>query len=467
MKLTSVNLVLLLLFVGLYLSACNNLEKDIVKPNDTSAEGYEADVVTAWNDFYIETNDHIQGFRPPISARAMAYIGLSAYEAAAPGMSNHQSIASRYPLPDFPVASKTDKYHWGEAVNEAMYRGMNHYVSRLMTKTDQAKRDSIYKAFNTLFKTQCDSSTFVRSKKFGTDVAISFLRYSFSDGQELIPFNNKPGNYIPIPGIDKWRSTLPDTLRALTPFWGAVRTYAITDADRTMIPPVAFSQEKTSAFYKEALEVHNAVKNATKEDIWIAEYWSDDASTFTMDAAARWLSIANQSLKLKKSNLEKALVVTAKIGVVLHDASVACWGNKFKYNLLRPVSYIQENIDPKWQTLLRDPTKKAGQQIGITPQHPSYPSGHSVFGQAAAEVLIAELGDKINLTDRSGQGRPYAKYYDMRPRTFKTFTAMANENAFSRIKLGVHYRMDCEQGLVLGKKVGQRINSLNWKKTAL
>ena len=40
---------------------------------------------------------------------------------------------------------------------------------------------------------------------------------------------------------------------------------------------------------------------------------------------------------------------------------------------------------------------------------------------------------------------------------------MADENAYSRIPLGVHYRMDCVGGLKLGKKVGQRINQVSWE----
>jgi PAP2 superfamily len=311
---------------------------------------------------------------------------------------------------------------------------------------------------------ECDAATFSRSKKFGEDIAQTIINYSYGDGQALAFANNKPTNFIAKIGPGLWRSTLPDTLRALTPLWGEVRPFALKAEDRTMKEPLVYSTDKKSDFYKQAKEVHDAVKNASKEDIWIAEYWSDDASTYTIDAAARWLSIANQAMKLKKTNLEQSVIITAKIGMVLHDASVACWGNKFKYNILRPHSFITENIDPAWKTLLRDPTKKVGQQTGVTPQHPSYPSGHSVFGQAAAEILIAELGDKINLTDHSSEKDTY---YDRRPRTFKTFTAMAKENAYSRIALGVHYRMDCDEGLALGKKVGVRINAMPWRKAVL
>ena len=43
------------------------------------------------------------------------------------------------------------------------------------------------------------------------------------------------------------------------------------------------------------------------------------------------------------------------------------------------------------------------------------------------------------------------------PRKYTSFAEMANENALSRLYMGVHYRMDCEEGLRLGRLVGQRI----------
>jgi hypothetical protein len=41
---------------------------------------------------------------------------------------------------------------------------------------------------------------------------------------------------------------------------------------------------------------------------------------------------------------------------------------------------------------------------------------------------------------------------------------MAVENAWSRVPLGVHFRMDAESGVNLGYKCGQRVNKLPWKK---
>ena len=50
------------------------------------------------------------------------------------------------------------------------------------------------------------------------------------------------------------------------------------------------------------------------------------------------------------------------------------------------------------------------------------------------------------------------------PRTFESFNEMAEENALSRLYLGVHFRMDADEGLDLGEKAAKKVNALPWKK---
>ena len=40
---------------------------------------------------------------------------------------------------------------------------------------------------------------------------------------------------------------------------------------------------------------------------------------------------------------------------------------------------------------------------------------------------------------------------------------MAEENAVSRLYLGVHFRMDSDAGLALGYEVGEKVLGLPWK----
>ena len=96
------------------------------------------------------------------------------------------------------------------------------------------------------------------------------------------------------------------------------------------------------------------------------------------------------------------------------------------------------------------PTSLASKWVLIT-------GASSGFGAAAAEVLSAQLGEQVTLTDRTHENR---QEFTGKPRTYHSFAEMAQENAASRVLLGVHYRMDSNEGLRLGKIVGQKVNAL-------
>ena len=46
---------------------------------------------------------------------------------------------------------------------------------------------------------------------------------------------------------------------------------------------------------------------------------------------------------------------------------ISCWDEKYKSNVVRPETVINQNIDENWKPLLQ------------TPPFPEYTSGHSVF----------------------------------------------------------------------------------------
>ena len=71
--------------------------------------------------------------------------------------------------------------------------------------------------------------------------------------------------------------------------------------------------------------------------------------------------------------------------------------------------------------------------IGL-PNHPSYPSNHSCTASATARVLDARFPD---------QGGRYL--------------ALAQEVATSRLYAGIHYPMDIDAGLEIGRKVAAKV----------
>ncbi len=205
--------------------------------------------------------------------------------------------------------------------------------------------------------------------------------------------------------------------------------------------PPAYSEDKNSEFYKEALEVFETKKNLTDEQRAIARFWSDDPM-LSPTPPGHWMSIALQILDKDKANLEESADLLARLGISLADAFIGCWHTKFEYDLLRPVTYIRRTMDPKWESILN------------TPPFPEYPSGHSTQSAAAAEVLTAFYGENFAFEDAT-----HVKD-KLKPRRFASFRAAAEEAGISRLYGGIHFRAAIERGLEQGRCIGAYANKL-------
>lgn len=155
-------------------------------------------------------------------------------------------------------------------------------------------------------------------------------------------------------------------------------------------------------------------------------------------------------------NLEETAYFYCKLGIGLNDAAVGAWGSKYTYNTERPETFVQAHIDPNFEPILGD----AINVKGMTPPFPAYPSGHSTFGGLQAGIFNEFFGRNYTFTDNCHLGRIE---FLGRPRTFTSWDQMGEENALSRIPLGVHVRMDCEEGLRLGHLIAKRVNEYNLK----
>lgn len=160
--------------------------------------------------------------------------------------------------------------------------------------------------------------------------------------------------------------------------------------------------------------------------------------------------------RINISSLAVALETYAKVGFALADAGVRSWAEKYRYNYLRLIDYIRQVMGgTNWNTVMCPD----GSGQFFTSNFPAYPSGHATFGAAAAIVLSNMYGDDYAMTDRCHEGRTE---FNGTPREFGSFLEMAEENAFSRIPLGVHFRMDSDVGLDLGYEVGEKVLALPW-----
>ena len=126
------------------------------------------------------------------------------------------------------------------------------------------------------------------------------------------------------------------------------------------------------------------------------------------------------------------------VGIAMGDAFISAWSTKYQVNLLRPVTYINQYIDPTWRPFI------------ASPGFPEYPSGHSVVSSAASEVLTG-MFNTVAFTDNS------VRQHGMQPRSFTSFQAAASEAAISRLYGGIHFREAIENGLRQGQCIGQNV----------
>jgi membrane-associated phospholipid phosphatase len=154
------------------------------------------------------------------------------------------------------------------------------------------------------------------------------------------------------------------------------------------------------------------------------------------------MAIVGQLVRQEGLSLMAAAEGFARVGIAVTDAFIGCWRIKYLDNLLRPVTYLQHQIDPTWLPL-----------IG-TPNFPEYPSGHAVQSAAAAAVLTAMVGIR-SFTDTLHRDHGFTP--SLEPRTFDSFEAAAEEAALSRVYGGIHDLVGSSHGGLQGRCIGQVI----------
>jgi hypothetical protein len=399
-----------------------------------------------WNKFILKAEVNTEGYRGPVAARAYGYIGLAAYEAARPGLAGEFYTMSRYfPGLKLPYSPVPDRFNTSIALNTCYAYIISNFFQSAPQYIQQEIDDIRHKWEKNLMATE-DTMVSRVSKAYGSAVAKAVFEWSATDSLGFrAHHHNYDRSYIAPPGEGKWVTSSDFPMPPLLPYWGNVRPFIITTKDFMAKPLPPYSTQTNQPYYIQALEIISLNRPLSSENQWIAEFWNDDRPGLTFTPAGHWLAIANQVIEKERPSLEKTLETYLKVGIALNDAMIACWYSKYTFNLERPETYIQKHIDKNWRP------------FSPTPSFPSYPSGHSMMGAAAAEVLTSLYGSTYQLMDKSHEG---LKDFVVKPRSFRSFDEMARENALSRILLGVHWRMDSEEGLRLGSLVGKEINQI-------
>lgn len=245
-------------------------------------------------------------------------------------------------------------------------------------------------------------------------------------------------------------TTLPsfNPTKPTEPYWGQLRTFVLANGEECAPPaPPAYSEQRGSAFFAMGQQFYDTVKAISPAQKQIALFWADNPVA-TGTPGFHWISVVNLMVARRRLSADAAVELYALTSLAIADAFIGCWSEKYRSNVVRPVTWVHRVLDSAYQTVIP------------TPPFPEYPSGHSVQSGAAVHVLISMLGDSIAYIDSTQVdiGQP--------PRPFASFSAARSEVAMSRVYAGVHYFPAVVDGLTQGECIGKKVRRLTTRRPA-
>ena len=428
---------LFLLILGLVWNGC-----------DQSAKDYQA--AAANSSFYHQTQKDLTDimvhdiFSPPVASRVYAYCNIAAYEAMQVGFPEYESLAGQLhelePVPQ-PEAGKEINFHLA-GIQAFLYMKQKLVFSE---EKIQAFEQKIYARYR---NTGMPDQVFENSLAYGNTVGAHIA--AWADGDNYKQTRTFP-RYDVTNATGRWTPTPPDYMDAIEPHWNKIRSFVIDSATQFIpVPPTAYDMDENGLFYEELMEVYDAVKDRTPETEEIAEFW--DCNPFAtqhighvtfaikkISPGGHWMGITGLALRKQNADMMESAAVYTYVAIALADGFISCWDEKYRSNLIRPETVINEHVDPEWRPILQ------------TPPFPEYTSGHSVISTAAAVVLTDWFGDNFAFADS------VELEFDLGVRSYNSFLEASQEAAISRLYGGIHYRPAIDNGVDQGKLVGDYV----------
>ena len=384
-------------------------------------------------------------FSPPVASRIYAYASLAAYESIRNLDTSYPSLTAQ--LNDFgkmPSPEKGKEYDYRISAITAFFS-----IAKKLTFTKDSTV-SVEKEMIGSLSSGVSKKISDRSIAYGKAIADSILARSTRDRYKQI--QGMP-RYTISELSGKWKNTPPDYFDGVQPFWNKMRTLVMDSASQFKpTPPPIVSSDKNSSFYKEMKEVYDIKKALTDSTTEVARFWDDNASATTHvghltyatkkpSPGGHWINITAIACKQSNFNWVQSAQAYAMTSIAMYDGFISCWDEKYRSEYVRPVTAINEFMDPNWEPLLQ------------TPPFPEYTSGHSVVSSSIANVLTRIFGDNFAFTDS------YEKPYIGLERRFQSFIKASEEACISRMYGGIHFRSAVENGKLQGRALGDFINS--------
>lgn len=385
-------------------------------------------------------------FSPPVASRIFAYPNIAAYEILASQENEYLSLANQVRgLKTIPAPKE------GDVINHELAALIAHIElsKRLIFSEDriEAYRDSLY----TIWERK-NVKEFNSSKTYGLEVAEHIA--AWMNGDNYNQTRTMPKFTVDTDNPSRWQPTPPSYMAGIEPHWNKIRPFVIDSASQFKpSPPPPFSMEEDSDFFKELKEVYDISNQITSagddsEEVEIAQFWDCNPyvsvtrghlmfATKKITPGAHWIGITKIASRKSNADVNKTIYAYTKASIAMVDAFISCWDEKYRSNLIRPETLINEHIDENWVPILQ------------TPPFPEYTSGHSVVSGAAATTLTHIFGENFAFDDDTEVP------YGLPVRSFTSFKQAADEAAISRMYGGIHYRQAVDVGVKQGRDLGK------------
>jgi len=303
--------------------------------------------------------------------------------------------------------------------------------------------------------------------EWGRAAARKVLGMRTDDGAEPSEANYYLGRYDRRADSLRWSPTgpfygatpgpaFPSYDRGLFPGHGRIRPWTMKSGSqfRAADFPDAASPEFAEEFdrIRRLGGADSAVRTADQSET--ALFWED--GPWGLTAPGHMICIAMQVLQDRGLSFIELARAFALIGMTQCDASISAWDNKYHHDVIRPETAIRTRA-PGFGN--RDPrvARQPGWRSYIpTPEFPSYTSGHSTFGAAAAEMIALVHGrDDVAFSGRSPDEVIWPQLRGV-TRHWRSLSHMAEENGLSRIYGGVHWEIDNTEALKSGRAIARQ-----------
>lgn len=311
-----------------------------------------------------------------------------------------------------------------------------------------------------------DSEVKDASIRWGRDVGMAINRMRTNDGAEPSKVDHFLGRAPRREDALRWTPTSPNYgatpgpasvqfERGLYPGQGSIKPWTMTSPSQFRSDPFL---DPRSPEFAEDFDLVRTLGGAdsqvrTPDHAEIALFWEDGPWGIT--PPGHFLLIAVQVLQDRGFDFLDMARAFALLGATQADASINAWFNKYHYDILRPETAICFRCDKFGSSDPRVRLQPGWRSYIPTPNFPAYTSGHSTFGGAGAEMIKLLIGTDSVAFDHVSPDQVLWPSIRGRRRHFTSLDQAAEENGWSRLYGGVHWKIDHDQGLHAGREIAR------------